>query len=434
MIKPNKKQSTTDCSRRNFMLKSSLFMGSGAILLSSLKQQVIAAPKILEVPIWSKSIGNPVLHHSYGLPSNFEHQVIRRKSNPDDAPVEYVPSLDQASRSFTPLADLRGVITPNGLFFERYHGGYPNIDPQKHKLIIHGLVKRNLEITVERLKRYPSINKIYFLECSGNSYSNWGENEGSSVQGIHGLVSCAQWTGVPLSLLFREAGIDLDKAKYVIAEGADAPSMARSIAITRALDDVFVAYAQNGEALRAEQGYPLRLIVPGCEGSINIKWLRRLEVTDTPLFSRNETSKYTDLLGNDMARNASLIMEAKSVIIAPSGGQILPEKGFYEIRGFAWSGRGSITAVDVSTDGGKNWQRANISSDIFPKAITEFTFPWQFTGEKAILISRAIDETGYVQPYTQQLLKSRGHNYGYHNNSMQAWEIETNGRVQNVII
>ncbi len=428
MDKKNTASEENILSRRELLTKG-MYVGGGALIMSGFSNVASAEP--LEVPQWSKQVGKPILTNPYGLPSKYEKDVIRHANVPEDSPPGYVPALAQNSWSATPLADMRGIITPNGLFYERHHGGIADIDPTQHRLIINGMVERNLEISVANLKRYPSINRINFLECSGNSDKDWQVPTGSSVQSIHGLLSCAQWTGVSLGLLLREAGADLSKAKYIIAEGADAPSMSRTLPIDRALDDVIVAYAQNGESLRPEQGYPLRLFVPGCEGNLNVKWLRRLEVTDTPLFSRNETSKYTDLLGNNISRAASLTMEAKSVITTPSAGQTLPEKGFYEIRGFAWSGNGKIARVDISLDGGKNWQPAHLNGPVLSKCLTEFTLPWRWKGQHAVILSRAVDETGYVQPYYQQIIKARGHHSEYHNNSMQAWEINTDGSVHN---
>ncbi len=285
---------------------------------------------------------------------------------------------------------------------------------------------------MEKIKRFPSIEKTYFVECSGNTGISKKSPPTKNLDDLYGLMSCANWVGVKLSVLLEEAGIDLDKARYVIAEGADGATMARSVPISRAMDDCMVAYMQNGEALRPEQGYPLKLIVPGCEGNINIKWLRRLEVTDTPLFARDEVSKYTDLLGNGKARQATLVMDVKSVVTFPTTGVKLPEKGFYEIRGLAWSGRGKIKAVDVSVDGGRNWKRATLSTDPLSKAFVAFTFPWHWDGSQTVILSRATDEAGLVQPYFKQITDVRGFHSESHNNAIQAWQINTKGEVSNV--
>ena len=283
-----------------------------------------------------------------------------------------------------------------------------------------------------KIKRFPSIEKTYFVECSGNTGISKKSPPDKTLDNMYGLMSCATWIGVKLSVLLEEAGIDLDKAKYIIAEGADGATMARTVPISRAMDDCMVAYMQNGEAIRPEQGYPLKLIVPGCEGNINIKWLRRLEVTDTPLFARDEVSKYTDLLANGKARQATLVMDVKSVITFPTTGDSLPEKGFYEIRGLAWSGRGKVKKVDVSLDGGRNWERAKLSTDALSKAFVEFTFAWNWDGKPVVLLSRAVDEEELVQPYFEQITDARGFNSESHNNAIQAWSVNAKGEVHNV--
>jgi sulfane dehydrogenase subunit SoxC len=412
-------------------LLSGIVASGSALVMSGLLRQAEASEP-LAVPKWTKSLGEPVSARPYGLPSPFEKAVIRRESPAEFSPPGYVPPLSTSSWSLTPLQDLHGSITPNGLFFERHHGGLPTIDPAQHRLVIHGLVKREILFSMEDLIRFPAVSKFHFLECSGNSDTSLEGNHGQTAQDIHGLVSCAQWTGVMLSTLLREAGIDTDKARYILAEGADGAAMLRTIPISRAMDDCMIVYAQNGERLRPEQGYPIRLLVPGCEGNINVKWLRRLEVSDIPAFSREETSKYTDLTGPDgIAHKSSLFMEAKSLITFPSGEHELPEAGHYEIRGIAWSGRGKITGVDVSVDGGKNWQPANLAEPVLAKCLTSFTLPWRWNKSPATLISRARDETGYVQPYLEQLFKVRGKFFVYHNNAMQPWRIDSNGKVTN---
>ena len=429
----------TRLTRRQMLAGAGVVTGASATLLSGLSREGVAAGP-LPIPSWSKELGKPAGAHPYGSPSPFEKGVIRRLNAPATTPSGYVPPMRESNWSATPLQDLRGIITPNGLFYERHHGGFPTIDPKQHKLVIHGLVKRNLELSMEDFQRFPTVSAFHFLECSGNSDLIWGkatyggeaESPLLTAQEIHGQLSCAQWTGVRLSDLLREAGADLDRGKWLIVEGADAAAMARSLPMARALDDCILAFSQNGEMLRPEQGYPVRLLVPGCEGNLNVKWVRRLEVTDTPLFSVVETSYYTDLQKTGKARIASLVMEAKSIITFPSGGQSLPEKGFYQIRGIAWSGRGRISHVDISTDGGRNWVEANLSQPVMPKCLTEFTLPWKWDGRDAVLMSRATDETGYTQPFIQQIIKARGKFSEYHNNGIQAWRLESDGKVYNV--
>ncbi len=284
---------------------------------------------------------------------------------------------------------------------------------------------------MEELTRFPSVSRIHFLECSGNGSAEWKAPKGASIQQTHGLLSCCEWTGVLLSTVLAEAGVDA-RAKWILAEGADAAVMTRSIPMDKALDDALLVYAQNGERLRPEQGYPLRLFLPGFEGNMSIKWLRRLKVGDEPFETREETAKYTDLMPDGKARQFTFHMEAKSVITSPSAGQRLQTHGFREISGLAWSGRGAIRRVDVSTDGGRNWREAVLQSPVLDKALTRFRLPWRWNGEPTVVQSHAIDDTGYVQPTREQLIEARGLNSYYHNNSIQSWRIESTGEVRNV--
>jgi sulfane dehydrogenase subunit SoxC len=378
-----------------------------------------AADAPLLVPPWSKTPGAPVGGHPYGLPSSFESKVVRGIRKTDK---QYL-----SSSSRTPLADLDGIITPNGLFYERHHGGVPDIDPAQHRLLLHGLVERELLFTMDDIRRFPSVSRIHFLECSGNpGYDVYGKTAAEA----NGLLSCAEWTGVPLKTVLEESGLR-SQARWAIAEGADASGMTRSIPIEKCLEDALLVYSQNGERLRPEQGYPLRLLVPGFEGNMNVKWLRRLHITDAPAFSREETAKYTDLLPDGKAMQFTFYMEAKSIITTPSGGQKLAAPGFQEIRGIAWSGRGKIAKVEVSVDNGATWQEAALQEPILTRAVTRFRFPWRWNGETSVLQSRAIDETGYVQPTLEQLRDVRGANAGYHNNAITPWRIDTTGAVTN---
>jgi sulfane dehydrogenase subunit SoxC len=338
--------------------------------------------------------------------------------------------MEEAS-SRTPLGDTHGMITPSSLHFERHHAGVPRIDPAQHELVIHGLVDRPLAFRIDELKRLPSVSRIYFLECSGNSGTGWRPVPQPSAQAAHGLTSCSDWTGVPLAMLFKEAGIR-PEGKWFIAEGADACKLTRSIPIEKAWDDALVAYAQNGEALRPEQGYPLRLLLPGWEGNASVKWLRQIKVVDQPVMSREETSKYTDLMPDGRARQFTFLMEAKSLITRPSAGQRLTGPGFHEISGIAWSGSGAITRVEVSTDAGATWSDATLQLPVLPKAHTRFTAPWTWDGREAVLVSRCTDETGYVQPTIAQLVEARGVNSFYHNNAIKTWAIAADGEVTNV--
>ena len=295
-----------------------------------------------------------------------------------------------------------GIITPSGLHFERSHGGTAVIDPSKHFLYVHGLVREAKKFSIPDIRRFPSISRIMFIECSGNGLTEWSKPTLHTVQGTHGLTSTSEWTGVPLSIVLNECGVR-SSARWLLAEGGDAAAMTRSIPMAKAMKDCFLAYGQNGEALRPEQGYPLRLMIPGFEGNMHIKWLRRLEVSDAPFMTREETSKYTDLLPSGKAVQFSFEMEAKSVITFPSGEMMLDGPGFYEITGLAWSGRGTIKRVDVSTDGGKTWHQASLQSPVLPICHTRFRFPWKWDGSEVILQSRSTDETGAVQVRPEQL-------------------------------
>ena len=322
------------------------------------------------------------------------------------------------------------MITPNGLHYERHHFGVPTIDPKAHRLIVHGDVEKPMIFTVADIMRFPAVSRICFLECSGNT-QNWGEPAAEyTVQDTHGLLSCCEWTGAPLKTVLGEVGV-LPDARWVLAEGADSGAMTRSIPIDKAFDDALLAYAQNGEKLRPEQGYPLRLLLPGYEGNASVKWLRRLKFGLEPWQTREETSKYTWVMPDGSVRQFDFVMEVKSVITSPSGGQKLQDRGFTEISGLAWSGRGKIAKVDVSFDGGRSWTTAALQEPILPKCLTRFRAPWRWTGEAAVLTSRATDETGSVQPSHDELLKQRDARSYYHYNGMQRWRVGEDGVVRN---
>lgn len=346
------------------------------------------------------------------------------------APFERASRRTGASSSLTPLQDLHGIVTPSALHFERHHNGVPAIEPDRHRLLIHGLVDRPLVLTMEEIKRFPAVSRLAFIECSGNSAGEWLRPAGKTAQETHGLVSTSEWTGAPLAIVLREAGVKPD-ASWMLAEGGDAAVMTRSLPLPAILDEALLCYAQNGEALRPEQGYPLRLLLPGWEGNANIKWLRRLELGTAPFMTREETSHYTDLMPDGTARQFTFVMEAKSVITSPSGGQRLAP-GFIEIRGLAWSGRGRITQVEVSSDGGRSWQPAALQTPVLPKCATAFRLPWRWNGRETLLQSRCTDETGYVQPTRQALVAVRGLHSYYHYNAIQTWRIGPDGRVDNV--
>ena len=428
---PDHLLSSTGKSRRRALgglLAGSAALIAGQSLRASESKGPPANPADLppNVPPWSQNLGKPVAANPYGKPSPFEKNIIRRIS-------PGLTTTNYSSVAFSPLQNMFGIITPNGLHFERDHNGRADVNPYEHRLMIHGLVREPKMYTMEDLMRFPSVSRIHFIECGANSAMEWANPSVPTVQFTHGMLSCAEWTGVPLSTLLEDVGFDTKKAKYILAEGADGASTTRTIPIAIALDDVLVAYGQNGEMLRPEQGYPVRLLVPGVQGVSNVKWLRRIKVGDMPWNTREETLQYSDLMPDGSSRQFTWIQEAKSVITSPSGEQQLLDKGgYYQITGLAWSGRGRIKRVDVSTDGGKSWKTAQLQSPVLTKALTRFRLDWHWDGSPALLQSRCIDETGYVQPKMRQLREVRGTHSTYHNNAIQTWLVDAEGKVNNV--
>jgi sulfane dehydrogenase subunit SoxC len=399
-------------SNRRWFLRLGAAFGAA---LTACKQKPVAEE------IEPSSLGKPI--SAYGERSQFEQ--AKRLLVP--AGIGKNPEIGSTR---TPLQDSYGILTPSSLHFERHHSGVPQIDPATHRLLIHGMVSRPLILTMADIRRLPSVSRIHFVECSGNGSTEWGEKSAPDAQRSHGMAACSEWTGVPLSILLAEAGVR-PGASWLVAEGADACRMARSIPLKKANDDVLVAFGQNGEALRPEQGYPLRLIIPGWEGNTNVKWLRRIRLVAQPDMTKDETSKYTDLMPDGTARQFTFEVEAKSVITFPSGGQKLPGPGMYEITGLAWSGRGRIERVEVSTDDGETWQNARIDEPRLRIAFSRFRLPWNWNGQPATLQSRCIDETGYAQPTRAALIEARGMNSNYHNNAIKVWKISTDGAVSN---
>ncbi len=402
--------------RRLFFKRSFQIAAATALTTSTL-----AEAETLSTPSWMKKPGAPF--SNYGTPSKLVKSIRRITAN---------RVVAGNGASWTPLHELEGMLTPSGLHFERHHNGVPEIDPAQHRLLIHGMVKNPLTFSMDNLVRYPLVSKLIFLECGGNSFSGWHKEPMQAAAGyLHGLASCSEWTGVPLSILFDEAGID-PKATWVIAESTDAIAMNISLPVEKLMHDAILAVYQNGERLRPENGFPLRLIVPGWEGVLNVKWLRRLEVTDQPVMARNETSQYTELLPSGLARQFTFVMEAKSLITSPSLGRNLHGKGFYEISGLAWSGRGKIAKAEVSADGGKTWGEAALQGPVLPQCFTRFRMGWNWNGAPAILKSRATDETGYLQPERDVLIKERGRHGYFHYNAIVAWEVDDDGSIAHV--
>jgi sulfane dehydrogenase subunit SoxC len=420
------KSSDTSETRRSF-LKGSVATG-GAIVAGAVAARAASPDKAITEPQeWSQLLGDGVDARPYGKPSEFEKNVIRRN-------VPWLTASPESSVNFTPLHALDGIITPNGLCFERHHAGIAEIDPAKFRLMINGLVDKPLVFTMDDLRRFPRVNKLFFLECAANSGMEWRGAQLNGCQFTHGMVHNVMYTGVPLKYLLEEAGIKTN-AKWLMPEGADASGMNRSVPLFKALDDCMVAFAMNGEALRPEQGYPLRLVVPGWEGNMWVKWLRRIEVGDQPWHAREETSKYTDLMENGKARRFTWEMDCKSVITNPSPQAPLKHsKGQTVLTGVAWSGRGTIKRVDVTIDGGKNWHTARLDGPSLDKSLHRFYFDFDWNGKPLLLQSRAIDSTGYVQPTKNELRKVRGTNSIYHNNGIQTWHVSENGAVENVEI
>ncbi len=382
-------------------------------------------PAILEPRPWRTTPGPGVRSRVYGLPSPHESHVGRQN-------VPWLTADTLSSVSFTPIHALEGTITPNGLCFERHHSGIAEIDPAQHRLMVNGLVRTPLVFTMDELRRFPRTSRIHFLECAANSGMEWRGPQLNGAQFTHGMIHNVEYTGVPLRLILEEAGLK-GGASWILAEGADAAGMTRSIPLEKALDDCLVAFAQNGEALRPEQGYPLRLVVPGWEGNMWIKWLRRIEVGDRPWMHREETSKYTDLMPDGTSRQFTFVMDAKSVITAPSPQvPVTHGPGPLMVTGLAWSGRGHVAAVDVSLDGGINWHRAQLEGTGGPRALHRFRYVFDWDGRPLLLQSRATDSTGYVQPTKDALRRIRGLNSAYHNNGIQTWAVSSEGEVENV--
>ncbi len=413
-------------SRRDF-LRQSVAAGGALVAGSSVAAAAEPDPAIVELQDWSRYLGDGVDANAYGVPSEYEKHVVRRH-------VGWLTASTESSVNFTPLHELDGIITPNGLCFERHHGGIAEVEPDKYRLMINGLVERELVFTLDDLMRFPRKNQINFLECAANSGMEWRGAQLNGCQFTHGMVHNVMYTGVPLKTLLEEAGLKTN-AKWIMPEGGDSAGMNRSIPMFKALDDCLIAFKMNGEALRPEQGYPVRLVVPGWEGNMWVKWIRRIEVGDEPWHAREETSKYTDLLANGKARRFTWEMDCKSVITNPSPQAPLKHtKGPTVLTGLAWSGRGTIPRVDVSIDGGKNWHKARIDGPSLDKSLHRFYYEFDWNGAPLLLQSRAIDSTGYIQPTKDELRAARGENSIYHNNGIQTWHVKNTGEVENVEI
>ncbi|SPF82053.1 sulfite dehydrogenase [Pseudoprimorskyibacter insulae] len=414
-------------SRRQF-LTGAAAVGAGAVA-GTVARAAGPDPLITEVQDWANGLGHGVDEVPYGLPIEFEGDVIRRN-------VPWLTADPISSINFTPIHALDGTITPQGCAFERHHSGAITLKKDDYRLMINGLVDQPLVFTYADLERFPRENHVYFCECAANTGMEWAGAQLNGAQFTHGMIHNMEYTGVPLRTLLNEAGLGAAgdfTDKWVYVEGADASSNGRSIPMEKALDDVLVAFKANGEALRREHGYPVRLVVPGWEGNMWVKWLRRIEVTDHAVESREETSKYTDTLEDGTSRKWTWIMDAKSVVTSPSPqAPITHGHGPLVITGLAWSGRGAITGVDVSIDGGKTWTQARLAKPGEKMALTRFYLDTEWNGEDMLVQSRARDDSGYVQPTKAQLRETRGLNSIYHNNCIQTWHVKTNGEAENV--
>jgi sulfane dehydrogenase subunit SoxC len=417
------RQSITHDPKRRSMLAGSVGLAgaAGAAVLGAGRAEATA----LGVPEWTKSMGREIPAAMYGSPSKYEAHVARRRTD------VFVNRQNHSDWSMTPLQHQHGIVTPNGLIFERHHAGTPDIDPDQHRFAIHGMVRQPLVFSMSDLMKYPSVSRFYFMECSGNGLTDWKATS-KTVQQTHGLLSCAQWTGIPVSTLLDEAGV-LPEAKWALAEGADGAAHARSIPMKKLLDDAMLVYASNGEMLRSENGYPLRLFIPGWEGNMSVKWLRRLKLGDEPWHLRSETARYTEPMPDGKWRQFSYDMEAKSVITSPSGAMKI-ERGPVEILGFAWSGNGRVRAVDVSLDGGRSWREATLEEPVLDKCLTRFRMRWNWDGAPTTIASRVVDSTGYVQPTVADLRKVRAiTGFVQHHNGIQPWSINSAGEVSNAV-
>ncbi len=417
--------------RRDFLRSAFAAAAAGTVASAQSKPPADTGdPSILNQPEHGRGLGQGVATDGYGRPSKFEANLQRRIS----------PGLTQTAQSgvsFCPLQGLFGIVTPSGLHFERHHQGGWDIDPSVHRLMVNGsdasLLKRPMVFRMDELMRLPSVSRFHFIECGANTGMEWGNVAVPTVQYTHGMLSCSEFTGVPLITLLQMCGADTRRGRFVLAEGADGSGLTRTIPMALIESgEVLVAYGQNGEMLRPENGYPLRLVVPGVQGVSWVKYLRRIEVGDQPYATKDETLHYVDLMPDGQQRQYTSLQEVKSVVTSPSGGQVLLDKGFHAISGLAWSGRGKVRRVDVSVNGGRDWRVARLNSPVLSKCLTRFDLDWVWDGKAAIVMSRATDDTGQVQPSYQALRAVRGRRSIFHNNAMQSWWVQESGEVRNV--
>jgi sulfane dehydrogenase subunit SoxC len=415
---------TTSVPLQKFLSRRKLLAGSAGAAGTLVAGRALA-DSLADVP--DRMPGDPLGGH--GARSEFVHLSVLPEAGPG---VRHVDPAD-AINAKTPLDKLLGGITPTDLHYERSHAGTPSLDPVKHRLLIHGMVQKALVLTLDDLKAMPAFSRTVFIECTGNGWEDWKKADDTlTVQNTHGLVSTQEWTGVPLRFLIDLVGVDR-QSTWMLAEGGDGAAVARSIPLTdEFMDEAFVAYGQNGEPLRPANGFPMRLIMPGCEGNLNIKWLRRLKFGDRPWMTRWETARYTQLMADGKAVQFQLRMDVNSVITAPSGTMEI-RKGHNRITGLAWSGHGKIVKVDISTDGAQTWKEAQLNQPVLPKAQTRFQMNWLWDGTPTKIVSRSTDDKGNVQPDRASVIARVGTNALFHYNAQQTWAIDAGGRVRNVL-
>ncbi len=426
------KKSNQEIDRRDFFRKTAA-MSVTAIAGTSLVSSNARAddPAIMHHPSWGQKWGDPVTKNRYGVPSKYEHNVLRRNTK------LLASGNFRASIAVTPIQESMGIITPNGLFFSRSHGGVAHVDPNEYRLMIHGLVEKPIVLTLEQLKRYPSVTRTHFIECPANGGQEWRGPQFNSIQFAKGFMSCAEWTGVYIKTILEDLGLK-DEANWMLAEGSDNSEMGRSVPIDKILDDAMIVWGQNGEALRPEQGYPVRLLLPGWEGNLCVKWLKRLDFSAEPWYAKEETSKYTALKPTGKAIQHFYANEVNSTVTSPSpeiDWSHLKDGDVVEIEGLAWSGMGTITAVDISFDGGDNYKAAKLKGLVLPKSWTRWSYMHTYKkGDKLYLTSRAMDDAGYIQPTIDQEVSVMGVESVYHRNAVETWEVTETGEVNHVQI
>jgi len=418
-VQPSDQSDAGRASRRVFLASA------GAGVVGLVAAGVASAESLADVP--PRQLGAPLSARSE------RSEFVQLGRIPESTPGKRNVDPMDAINSKTPLQDLYGVITPSDLHYERSHSGIPSLDPALHRILLHGMSHKQLVLTVDDLKSMPSVSRIAFLECSGNGWENWKHADpGLTAQDIYGMVSTHEWTGVPLSYLVSLVGKSADSS-WMLAEGGDASGMARSIPLTdEILSEAIVAYAQNGEPLRPAHGYPVRLLIPGFEGNMSVKWLRRLKFGDKPFMTRWETARYTSVMPDGRARQFHLRQDVNSLITSPSGMMAI-KPGYHRISGLAWSGHGSIVKVEVSVDGGLHWRDAQLNTPVLPKAQARFQADWDWDGTPTKVVSRSTDEKGHVQPTRDALIGALGTNAVFHFNAQQTWSVDAQGAVRNVL-